>query len=334
MKIINSILILVLLFFSFTACSSKKRVVAVKKNLPSWYENPQQSTTASLYAVAQGENKSDAIANALNEIVSTLSISISSEFNVKSVVQEGTIESIQTTSMSDIQTKVEQIRINNYTVINSNDFSFERYLVEVKTDKNSLFHSLKQDLDQKIQIIEDNNQEAKNYHAIKELEIYKESVLFLKDFHSSLVVMHSLNENFNDSSYVKKSQNIHKHYNRLLSKISFSVNTNNDAKILKDSIQKGLSEKKYNISNKQDKKHFRIYVSSKTLKAKSYGFDLARSAISITVKDYEGNVIGSNKLNITGQSTQGYKIAKENVAIKLNTLIYKDSISKVIGLDI
>jgi len=34
------------------------------------------------------------------------------------------------------------------------------------------------------------------------------------------------------------------------------------------------------------------------------GFSLARSAINLTVEDPSGTTIGSNKLNITGQSTQ------------------------------
>ena len=59
---------------------------------------------------------------------------------------------------------------------------------------------------------------------------------------------------------------------------------------------------------------------------------MARSAISILIKESKGNTIGSNKLNITGQSNGSYDIAKENVAVKLNALIEKEGISKVIGL--
>jgi hypothetical protein len=62
------------------------------------------------------------------------------------------------------------------------------------------------------------------------------------------------------------------------------------------------------------------------------GFDLARTAISVTTQDHLGTTIGSNKLNITGQSTQGYDVAEENVAIKLKRLIDKEGIETVLGL--
>ena len=96
MKLVGTCIVLIALLFSVNACSSKRRVVAVQKSFPIWYENPKKSTSNTLYAVAEGENKSDAVANALNEIVSTLSISISSEFNTKSVVKEGIVDPLAT----------------------------------------------------------------------------------------------------------------------------------------------------------------------------------------------------------------------------------------------
>ncbi len=334
MKLLKIILSLFVVVSIFSGCSSKRRVVSVQKELPAWYIHPSTSNTNTLYSVAEGENKSDAIANALNDMVSTLSISISSEFSTKSVVKEGSVESVQITSINDIKTRVEKIRINNYELINSNNFSFERFLVQVKTDKKSLFQSLHQDLDKKFQLIENKNKEAQNYYALKKLNIYSLSLDSLYDVDSTLAVMHSLDADFDESTYIQKIQDIENKYARLLSKISFTVNSNNDARKLRSSLSKGLSEKQYKINNLKNKNHFTIYISSKTSKAKSYGFDLARSAISITVKDYKGNIVGSNKLNITGQSTQGYKIAGENVAIKLNTLIVKEGIANIIGLEI
>jgi len=325
-------LFLALIFLS--GCGSQKRIVVQKRELPAWYVNPTKSTPNTLYAVGEGQNKQEAVANALNNMASTLSVSLSSEFNTKSVVKDGIIESQQTTSVSEINTKVSTIRITNYEVINSKDFSFKRYLAEVKSDKRKLFTGLKKEIDQKLEIIKNKNIEVQNYNAIKKLATYKDAKLSTSDIKSTLLVMNSLNASFNDASYIDKLQKIDNRYDKLLSKISFSINSNRDAKNLKSSIANGLSVKKYNIKNSSGINHFKIYLSSKTLKAKSYGFDLARSAISITVKDSNGVMVGSNKLNITGQSTQGYKIAKENVAMKLNGIVKKDGIAKVIGLEI
>jgi 3-hydroxy-3-methylglutaryl CoA synthase len=115
--------------------------------------------------------------------------------------------------------------------------------------------------------------------------------------------------------------------------VSFGVESNNDASKLVSSITKALSEKKFKVSNSNNANHFRVILTSNTVQASSYGFTLARSAIDISIKDANGAVIGSNKLNITGQSTQGYSQAKENVAMKLSEMIKKEGIEKVIGLN-
>jgi hypothetical protein len=92
--------------------------------------------------------------------------------------------------------------------------------------------------------------------------------------------------------------------------------------------------RKLQIKNAQGAMHFNITITSKIEKANAYGFTLARSAISINVKDHRGVIVGSNKLNIIGQSTQGYAIAKENVAIKLQAMVEKEGIEKVLGLEL
>jgi len=331
MKILVSLFITL---FILSGCGSQKRVVIKQKELPSWYVKPTKSTTTTLFAVGEGRDKQEAIANALNNMASTLSVSLSSEFNTKSVIRDGDIQSNQTTSTNEINTKVDTIRINSFEVINSQSFGFKKYLAEVKADKRKLFLGLKKEIDQKLSLIQSKSLEAKNHNAIKRLSTYKEARLSTQDVKHTLLVMNTLNSSFDDRNYINKIQEIDSKYERLSSKISFSINSNNDAKNLQSSIANGLSSKKYKIKNSSGIYNFKIYISSKTSKAKSYGFDLARSAISISVKDIHGIIIGSNKLNITGQSTQGYVIAKENIAMKLNEMVKKDGISKVIGLEI
>ncbi len=331
MKIILS---LVILLFIVSGCSSKKRVVVETKELPVWYLNPTQSNPNNLYAVGEGENKDAALANALNAMVATLGTTISSEYKRKVVAKDGLVESYQSTSTNEVSAKVQEIRISNYEIINSKDFAFERYLVKVKSNKKKLFTSLEKELEQKFGIIQNRYMESKKYNAIKQLKYYKDSKNSTQNIKNILIVMHALDTSFKDSTYLDKLHIIENRYENLQSKISFSIGSNSDASKLKTAIADGLSIKKYKIKNINDKNHFNIYISSTTNRAKSYGFDLARSSISIKVQDSKGSVIGSSKLNITGQSTQGYKIAQENVAIKLHNMIKKEGIAKIIGLEI
>ena len=328
----KTFIILVVALFSFSGCMEKKiQVVVPVKTLPSWYTNPLVSNNDTLYAVGEGSNKKDAISVALSEILATLSVSISSEFNTKTTSDT---QGYNKTTSKEISSVVEKIRISNYKVTHSENFGFEKYLVAVSSDKRQLFLSLQRELEQKFESIKNRNTLVEKLNAIKQLSSYKKSINSLDGVKHMLLVMHSLNKNFDDSKYLKQIAFVENQYMSLLSKISFGITSNEDSKNLKSSISNGLSKLKYSINNINGKNHFNIFISSSTTKTSSYGFLLARSGISITVKDNTGNVVGSNKLNITGQSTQGYTIAKENIAVKLNTMIKEEGIAKVIGLDL
>ena len=319
----------------FSACSSKKRVEAEAKIVPSWYINQTKSDSNTLYSVGEGEDKASAIANALNNMASTLSVSIESDFTTKSVVRDGLVSSVQRDSTSEIRSKVKKIRISDYQIINTEEFGFLRYLVAIKSDKYKLFTSLNKELNQNFSIIQRKYEEASEFNTLKKLSIYKKAKESLGDVKNTLIVMHSLNAGFDDKAYLSKVLEIENRYESLLSKITFSIDANEDAKNLMDSVANGLSLEKYKIIKKSTgKNHFTIRIVSSTSQAASYGFNLARSAISITVKDNDATVIGSNKLNLTGQSTQGYAIAKENVSVKLNAAILENGIANIIGLEL
>lgn len=328
MKVILSLFALLLLLSS---CASKKRVVVESKAFPLWYENPVQSNFHTLYGVGAGESKRSAINNALNEILASLSVNISSEFNSKTEVSKGTKENYQVTSSSKVNSRVQEIKINNYQVIHENDFAFEKYLVGVKIEKNQLFSGLKKRLDSSFEAIKN---KSKKTNALHQLESYEEDKWSLSNVSNIVSVMHALDSTFNDSVYLQKMSQIDNKYTNLLSKISFSLHAKQDSMNLKSSIAEGLTYEKFHLNTSRDKNHFRVHISSVTNKAYSFGFDLARCAIDIKVKDYKGRVIGSNKINLTGQSTQGYNIAKENVAMKLSKKIKKEGIAKVLGLGI
>ena len=54
--------------------------LSAKKELPSWYLNPPKDTITSIYGVAVGENRDDAIKLALTDMISKLGIKIESAY--------------------------------------------------------------------------------------------------------------------------------------------------------------------------------------------------------------------------------------------------------------
>ncbi len=329
----KTLLTLFLIALSFYGCGAEKGpTVTAPKPLPSWYTDPPQSNDHFLYEVAEGVDKKEAIANALDLMVSTLSITVSSEYTSQTTVRSGAIESSQHDVDNTVATSVKAIRISNYTVVESTEQGFRRHLVLIKSDKARLFESLKKEFDEKLTRLEsqENNLQTKN--VIEKLRFYKQANNGLIATGQTLNVMNVLNRNFDSAPYLTAASHYKNSYDDLRAKITFGFDANGDAVNLIEPIKAGLSAKGLLVQQQNDDYHLRITILAKVDTAQSMGFDLARTAISLSTLDHTGTTIGSNKLNITGQSTQGYAIAKENVAIKFNRLIEKEGIESVLGL--
>jgi len=324
---------ILLLLFLFAGCGAEKQMVVIpKKMTPEWYMHPPLSTTTALYAVGDGQNKEEAISNALSLMVATLSVSIASQFSAKTVVKEGALTTKDATYTNRVQSDVQKIRISNYKLLESEKLGFKNYIVLIKLNKQKLFLSMKKEIDMNFELYEQKAEELSKTDALKLLAFYKSESDKLHYLQNMLLVMGVLNQKFSSESYLKKIKDVTHHYENLLLKISFSIRSNTAASNLKPVIAKGLSAKKYRIKDERSIYHFTVYIQSNIEQASAYGFTLARTAIFISTKDYKGSIIASNKLNITGQSGEGFAIAKENVAFRLNNLVEKEGIKKVLGM--
>jgi len=333
-KYIEVVLAIVLLM-SFNACGTKKEAIVVKQKVyPSWYKNPPQSNTQDLYAIGEGKDAKEATAEALSSLAATLSVSISSNYTAQTAVKEGANSSVDARYDSKIKSEVKKIRISSYELVGSESLGFKHYAVLVKVNKQKLFRSMKQELDQEFMIIEGQKQKLVTLNAIKQLTFYRKTKKSLENLPNKLTVMNSLNEAFQGDEYIRQTQEISWAYQDLLRDISFSITSNDAGVMLQSPIAKGLSDEKFKIKKVKNRFHFNIYINVKIHKADAYGFTLARSEISIDTKDVKGVVVGSNSLNIVGQSSQGYEIAKQNIALQLRGIIAKEGIAKVLGLDI
>ncbi len=326
---------LVMALLLLGGCGGQKRVVvATEEKLPSWYTNPPKSNATDLYALGEGKNQKEAVAEALTAMVATLSVSVSSSFRANKVVREGRINSVDATYKSDVASEVKKIHISNYEVLHAKSLGFKRYAVVVKSNKRKLFVSMKKELDQKFSSIDAQERTLLHSDALKLLHFYRVELASLKSMENTLLVMSSLNERFDADEYIRKMQILSSKYQTLSQNITFSFQANSAGKNLIAPLSKGLSQKHFTIKKSRGKYHFTIFVNATIQKANAYGFTLARAEIKVITKDYRGNIIGSNVLNITGQSSQGYAIAKQSIIIKLNALIQKEGIDKVLGLTI
>jgi len=318
----------------FSGCGSAKRVEVAQKQLPSWYENPPRTTSSDLYATGEGKTKKEAIDNALTLLASTLSVSISSSFNAKTVIKEGRVNSSNATYINQTQSDVKKIKITNYELLNAVQLGFKRFAVLVKANKKELFNGLKNEIDQEFAMITQSEKNLKNKNALKKLSFYKKSIKKSKNIPNSLIVMKALNAHFNSKSYLKQLNQLQIKYDYYLDHITFSINAATNAKSFIQSISKGLSSKKFNLKNIKNEMHFIITIKADINKAEAYGFSIARSDITFIIKDAKNVTIATNVVHIDGQSSQGYKIAIQNLSKKLDALISKKGIGTILGLDI
>ncbi|SFV57575.1 hypothetical protein MNB_SM-6-1126 [hydrothermal vent metagenome] len=317
-----------------TGCgASKQMVVVAPKATPAWYTNPPLSNERELYAIGDGKEKQEAISNALTQLLSTLSVSISSKYSAKSVVREGTYHSSSdATYINETQSEVKKIRVTNYELLQAKKLGFKHYAVLVKVDKEKFFDSLKKDLTQQFALIaaEEKNIKAKN--ALQQLSFYKHSLAHLSDMQNRLAVMSVLKPDFDEHPFLKKYEYLKKRYNVLLHSISFWVDAKYKAFI--PVIAKGLTQEQFIVAKTRSKNHFSVYIYANIERAEAYGIMLARANITIKTKDAVGNEIATNSINLTGRSSQSYAIAKQDLVKRLNRLVEREGIAKVLNLDI
>lgn len=336
MNRLNLLIVFLFVVTVFVGCGAQKRAVVVpQKSLPSWYVSPPLSNANELYAIGEGKNTQEAIANGLSMMASTLSVSISSDFRASTVVKEGHLNSVNATYESDLRSSVEELRISNYELLNSESLGFNRSAVLLKSDKNKLYESLLQETRQEFEVLAHKEKSIARANALQKIAFYQETQESLKRLPSRVIVMSVLQSSFDGSKYLTKMQYYDAKYTELRNSITFLVTTSQNASNLKPVIEKGLSEKRLRVGSRtQEKIDFYVHLKVSIQKAQAYGFTLARSEINFVTKDRNGNVVGTNRLNITGQSSQGFEVAKQSLAFELDQLVEKEGISRILGLGI
>ncbi|MFT7859847.1 MAG: LPP20 family lipoprotein [Sulfurimonas sp.] len=331
MKILFAFLVGITAFFSGCGSSQEPQPLVQQQKLPQWYTSPPLSNSTTLYALGEGRDKKEAVATALSYMASTLSVSIESSYRAKTRVREGSVTSHEGVYDSDIASDVKKIRISNYQVLQAKSLGFKRYAVLISSNKQTLFSSLKKELEQKITLTHSKEKNLKN-DPLAHYLFYKKLQNDLSNIPNTLIVMGELHNGFRDQKYINFLEEIEKKYNYYHANISFSISSN--ISNLGTPIAKALSKKGFALKKKNSKMHYRVIVDTSVERANAYGFTLARAELHIKTKSANGVTVASNVLHLQGQSSQGYSVAKQDLIRQLSNTIEKDGIAKVLNLNI
>ncbi len=305
-----------------------------EKPMPSWYINPPANNPMYLYGLGEGMNIERATRNALDNMASRLSVTVESTYEVKTKIQKGYTESFSQNSQRNLKSEVAKIRISNYEVDKSEKIAPGHYVVLVKSDKEKFYTSLVKELDMKFKTLNEKRAVNKGANIIKQAYFYQDAVNETNEMMSTLLVLGTLDENFNDKKYLDDIQTINAENEAVKKAINFVIQTDKASLNMAEAVRVALTDSGFKVVSSKAKNSNTVFVklSSRAEESKAMGFIVAKITTNIEVKTADGKTVGGNKLNINGQSPQSFELAKENGSKKLKKMIQKEGINTILGL--
>jgi hypothetical protein len=256
MKIVNRVMMIVLVSFGLSGCGATKPQIDIQApKQPQWYTHPPQSDTTTLYGVGDGVDKNGALKDALNNVLGSLSLSLSSEYDAKTVVQEGLRESSSGVYKTHIYAKVQQVRITNYEVLQTQKLGFKHYATLVKVDKKRFYQTLKNELEQKFHMVKQQEKNLAQQSVLKRFFFYKKVLASLDTLPNTLLVMDALNPQQDTKMFLQQYVALKQKYDDALSRVVFDVIAKQHATFLVPVVKEGLTKEHFKVAQHRKKNH-------------------------------------------------------------------------------
>ena len=267
-------------------------------------------------------------------MISQLGISVSSSYASKMNSHKSYHEYVTKDTSFEVKSEVSKIRISNYEVIQREQYKYNRFMVLVHSNKEQFTQALVKELKAKTQKLETQRRTLTASDPISRYKFYERSQVEIKEMFSSVLILDTLDNSFNDTAYTGVVETINDEFQALKKEMTFSLSYDSASKGFKEEIQIALTNEDKRIVEKQrnNKNHISIVLRTTAEYARSNGFNIARAVLQIDVKDNNNKVIGGNRINLIGHATQGDAIALNNAVKKLHDLIQKDGIDTVLGI--
>lgn len=298
---IHQLISLVVLLFFITGCMSAK--LKPVQAYPVWFSQRLHDSASYYYAVAEGKNKNDATANALNQIASKISVSIESKFESNTVIDNNKYNKY---AQIDVSSQVGKIHFNNYAIVNEQQLA-QHYFVFLKVNKIELANALQSEI----------NSDFTNTSNKLKMR-YKNNVLKLRNYTKVLHSLHALKKKVYIFSSIKKQANI-KVYLAKLSNIKNTISKFRDSvtfhiqgskskyvKVLYDVItQKGYKINKY-------KGLVTLSISINKNMIHSLGYKIIKAVVVLrVVGKKDASILGEKRLILGGKSISSFAQADE-----------------------
>ncbi len=327
-----------LLAIFIAGCGSAKPAPLphAEKPLPSWYLNPPKGDSRYLYGVGEAATRNDAVKSALDDLISQLGISIGSSYRSSTSVERGYREYYTQNVQTGITGEVQQLHVSRYEVVDAVRQRYDSYFALVRVEKSALEQELQARIDAVYQTVRDNDARLPQSNTVRKYGLYVSSLSALDGNRSAASALTSLTGGNAQQRYYDVARKTRSAFEQFKSGLAVSIEAAPDAKAFADVVRAAFADKKITVvtaSSARAADTLYVHVQENTIYTQAYGFDIANVTLTTTVKDRRGEIVGSNRLTLTGHSPQGWEKAFADSAEKLKQVIAKEGVMKTVGVD-
>ena len=227
----------------FTACNDssqpKPTVITTTQSLPAWYTHSSNQDGSYIYGLGLSTNRKDALNSALSDVVSTLSVSVSSNYSQQrsSQTQDGA-ESYSVDIQERVNVITKEIKLTDYEVLHQEQLGDGRFVVQVRVSKQRLYKSMHERLENTFKML-DASLSGKT-DTLEKIMIYRKYLTLLKHRMDNLAILHTLNPAFDDSAFKASYEKRIKAYNELIANKTFKLSVNDPYGAYAPYIYEGL----------------------------------------------------------------------------------------------
>lgn len=305
----NKFFLVVLSIFLLTACASNQKIEVTTPKYPNWYINPQYEDQNYLYGVGEGKNIEEAIKSALVAISSRLSLNISSSSTVYSKSYRDFREYVTKESTQKIFSNTENLKFNNYEILESKKISFNSFIINLQIKKIDLINSLTNEIKLLDELLQNQEKELLDKDPLTKYIAYKDIFNQYYSKINKIEILKNLNKEFNEKNYFDKLNQIYSKMIKNKNTSTFYISNFTNNELISNKLKEEIS-KEFKVFEKNEAL-YEIEISSNINKKSSYGFYIVNNNISFKIY-YKNSLIKTKNYITKGASSNSFKDAINN----------------------
>lgn len=229
----------------FTACNDtsqpKPAVVTSTHTLPAWYIHSSNQDGSYIYGLGLSNSRQAALNSALNDVVSTLSVSVSSHYaQQRNSQRENGAESYSVDIQERVNVITKEIKLTDYEILHQEQLDDGRFVVQVRVSKQRLYKSMYEKLENTFKQLETSLSGKSD--TLEKIMIYRKYLSLLKHQMDNLAILRTLNPAFDDMTFKALYENKQKAYNKLIADKTFKLSVNDPYGAYAAYIYEGLAQ--------------------------------------------------------------------------------------------